>query len=68
MKDEVAKLIPAQYWVEPEDFRAYAIEDGVLKSIVAQDTGLVSANYLDRVSETIGMEFDELLRLGYVEA
>jgi hypothetical protein len=68
LKDEVAKLIPAQYWVEPEDFRAYAIEDGVLKSIVAQDTGLVSANYLDRVSETIGMEFDELLRLGYVES
>jgi AAA ATPase domain len=68
LKNEVAKLIPEQYWIKPEDFKAYAIEDGVLKSIVAEDTGLVSANYLDQVSETIGMEFDELLRLGYVES
>ena len=68
LKDEIAKLIPEQYWIKPEDFRAYAIEDGFLKSIVAEDTGLVSANYLDQVSETIGMEFDELLRLGYVES
>ena len=68
LKDEVAKLIPEHYWIKEGDFKAYAIEDGVLKSIVAKDTGLVSANYLDQVSETIGMEFDELLRLGYVES
>ena len=64
----VAKLIPEQFWIKEEDFKAYAIEGGVLKSIVAKDTGLVSANYLDQVSETIGMEFDALLRLGYVES
>ncbi len=68
LKGEVAKLIPEQYWIKEGDFKAYAIEGGVLKSIVAEDTGLVSANYLDQVSETIGMEFDELLRLGYVES
>jgi hypothetical protein len=32
------------------------------------ETGLISANYLDSVSEKIGVEFDELLRLGYVES
>jgi hypothetical protein len=68
LRDEVAKVIPEQYWIKEGDFKAYAIEDGVLKSIVAEDTGLVSANYLDQVSETIGAEFDELLRLGYVES
>jgi hypothetical protein len=68
LKNEVAKLIPEQYWIKKGDFKAYAIEDRVLRSIVAEDTGLVSANYLDQVSETIGVEFDELLRLGYVEA
>ncbi|MGO9316412.1 MAG: AAA family ATPase [Terracidiphilus sp.] len=68
LKNEIAKLIPEQYWIKEGDFKAYAIEDGVLTSIVAKDTGLVSANYLDQVSETIGVEFDELLRLGYVEA
>jgi hypothetical protein len=68
LRVEVATLIPEQYWVESSDFRAYAIEERVLTSIVGEDTGLVSANYLDQVSETIGMEFDELLRLGYVES
>ena len=68
LHDQVAKIIPEQYWIKEGDFKAYAIEDGVLTSIVAKDTGLVSANYLDQVSETIGMEFDELLRLGYVES
>jgi predicted ATP-binding protein involved in virulence len=68
LKDEVAKILPERYWIKEGDFNAYAIEDGVLTSIVAKDTGLVSANYLDQVSETIGVEFDELLRLGYVEA
>jgi AAA ATPase domain len=68
LKSEIARLIPEEYWIKPNDFRAYAIENGVLTSIVAEDTGLVSANYLDQVSETIGAEFDELLRLGYVES
>jgi hypothetical protein len=68
LKDEVAKLIPEHFWIKEGDFKAYAIEDGILTSIVAEDTGLVSANYLDQVSETIGVEFDELLRLGYVES
>lgn len=66
LRGGVAKVIPEQYWVRGEDFRAYAIKDGVLESIVASDTRLISENYLDSVSETIGMQFDELLRLGYV--
>ncbi len=66
--DQTRKIIDEKYWVNPEEFRAYAIEDGVLTTIMAKDTGLISSNYLDSVSETIGAEFDELLRIGYVEA
>lgn len=68
LRDRVAEIVPERYWINEGDFKAYAIEDGVLKSIIAEDTGLVSTNYLDQVSETIGAEFDELLRLGYVES
>jgi len=68
LRDRIAELIPEHFWVKQGDFKAYAIEEGILKSILAEDTGLVSDNYLDEVSETIGAEFDELLRLGYVEA
>jgi energy-coupling factor transporter ATP-binding protein EcfA2 len=64
LKDEVAKLIPEQYWIKEGDFKAYAIEDGKLKSIL-NESGFIESNYLDQVSEVIGNEFDELLRLEY---
>jgi hypothetical protein len=62
------KVIDEKYWVNPDEFRAYEIKDRVLKSIVAEDTRLIDSNFLDEVSETTGAEFDELLRIGYVEA
>jgi putative AbiEii toxin of type IV toxin-antitoxin system len=56
--------IEERYWVEPGTFRAYSIHDGKSESILS-DSGLIDGNYLDSVSETIGNEFDELLRLEY---
>jgi hypothetical protein len=64
LKNEVAKLVPEQYWIKDGDFKAYAIEDGKLISIL-NESGFVEGNYLDQVSEVIGNEFDELLRLEY---
>lgn len=64
LHDEIAKIIPEQYWIKEGDFKAYAIEDGKLKSIL-NESGFVESNYLDHVSETIGDEFDMLLRLEY---
>jgi len=56
--------IDEKYWVDPGSFRAYGIHDGVLKPILSK-SGLINAEYLDSVSETIGSEFDSLLRLEY---
>lgn len=64
LHDEVAKLIPDQYWIKDDDLRAYSIHDGVLESILSK-SGLIDGEYLDGVSETIGDEFDKLLRLEY---
>ena len=64
LKGEVAKIVPEQYWINDGDFKAYAIEDGRLKSIL-NESGFVEGNYLDQVSEVIGNEFDKLLRLEY---
>jgi hypothetical protein len=68
LEGEVAKLIPERYWVKSNDVKAYCIRDCNLESIMDEETGLISGNYLDSVSEMIGIEFDELLRLGYVES
>jgi len=67
-KDEVERLIEERYWIKPSDFRAYCIHDGKLESIMDEETGLINGNYLDGVSNEIGRQFDELLRIGYVEA
>jgi len=67
-KDEVAKLIDERYLVRPSDFKAYCIHDGTLESIMDEETGLINGNYLDGVSSKIGSQFDELLRIGYVDA
>jgi hypothetical protein len=64
LHDQVAEIIPEQYWIKEGDFKAYAIEDGRLKSIL-NESGFIEGNYLDQVSEVIGNEFDELLRLEY---
>jgi len=64
LKDEVAKLVPGHFWIEDGSFKAYCIHDGVLKSILSK-SGLIDGEYLDSVSDTIGNEFDSLLRLEY---
>jgi hypothetical protein len=64
LKDEIAKMVPEHFWIENGNFRAYCIHDGQLKSILSE-SGLINGDYLDSVSETIGNEFDSLLRLEY---
>jgi len=64
LHDEVAKIIPEQYWIKEGDFKAYAIEGGKMRSIL-NESGFIEGNYLDQVSEVIGNEFDKLLRLEY---
>lgn len=66
-KNEVAKLIQERYWIRPSDFKAYCIHDGKLESIMDEETGLINGKYLDGISNEIGSQFDELLRIGYVE-
>ena len=56
--------IDERFWIEPGSFRAYSIHDGKSQSILSE-TSLINGDYLDSVSETIGKEFDELLRLEY---
>ncbi|MGA2252268.1 AAA family ATPase [Terracidiphilus sp.] len=56
--------IDEQFWIEPDSFKAYSIHDGKLESILSK-SGLINGEYLDSVSEAIGKEFDELLRLEY---
>jgi len=41
--------------------KAYSIEEGVTKSLVDEEFGLISAEYIDSVSERIADEFDKYI-------
>ncbi len=64
LKEDIAKIVPEQFWVEDGSFKAYSIHDGKLESILSE-SGLIDGEYLDSVSNVIGNEFDALLKLEY---
>jgi predicted ATPase len=64
LKEDIAKIVPEQFWVEDGSFKAYSIHDGKLESILSE-SGLIDGEYLDSISNVIGNEFDALLKLEY---
>jgi predicted ATPase len=63
MADEVAKIIPREQWLNPDDVAAYYVGDGTVKSIMAEKFGLIGENELDAISEDIAGERDDLFRI-----
>jgi hypothetical protein len=72
-REEVAALIPEQYWINENDFAAYTIRDGVLVSIFEKETegkegsGLIDGDYLDSISDELGSQFEKLLDIEYAD-
>lgn len=60
---KVAKLIPEKYWLKAEDFSAYFVAGGGVKSIFDTKTGLLSESQLDEVSGEFADIFDRLTDL-----
>jgi len=65
LKNEVATVIEEDFWLKAEDFRAYTLggEEAYCESIMSEDGGMIDQNYLDEVSEILGMEFYALREL-----
>ena len=60
---KVEALIPARHWINPDDFSAYYVGGGTVRSIISDTTGLISESELDDVSEDLAGEQDQLLDL-----
>ena len=61
-KKEVIKLFNENQWINPSDFSAYYLENGVARDIKGR-TGLISENDIDETSNDIQDEFEELLAI-----
>jgi len=62
-KDKVFELVDEYTLINFEDVSAYAIEDGVLKSIKDEENRLIGVNVIDAVSNEFSEVFDSLLEL-----
>jgi len=61
-KKEVSEFFNEKQWINPDDFSAYYLEDGVARDITGR-TGLISENNIDDISDTIQEDFEELLAI-----
>lgn len=68
-KENVSKIIPEKYWLNPADVSAYMLvydekEGGcIAKNILDEKEGLIDAENIDGVSSIINEEFDKLINI-----
>ncbi len=64
---EVEKVISRRYWINPGDFAAYAFDgkDGILRTIMDDETKMINGDILDDISSNIADEFGQLLEIQY---
>ena len=63
LRAEVEKIIPSRCWINPDEFAAYYVDNGTVRNIISEKTGLIADNELDDVSEDLAGEQDQLLHL-----
>lgn len=63
LRAEVEKIIPARCWINPDEFAAYYVDKGTVRSIISETTGLIDDNELDDVSDTLADEQNKLFAL-----
>jgi predicted ATP-dependent endonuclease of OLD family len=62
LKDEVAKIVPEQQWLDFDRVSAYYVADGTAKSILDPEMRSIGANNIDDVSENLGSTFDPVIK------
>lgn len=58
---KIEEIIPKRSWIDSNKFSAYALGNGEARSIIDNDSLLISESELDSVSEEINSEFDLLM-------
>lgn len=59
---KIHEIVPRECWLVEGQLAAYAIEGGVMTSLLDED-GLIDGTYLDAISEDISRDFSSLLKI-----
>ena len=57
------QIVPKACILSPSDLRAYALQGGTQKCLKDPETGLISADVIDEVSENLDAQFGNLLEM-----
>jgi len=61
LKDKISIIIPKAQQINPDEFSAYLIENGISKSIKGKSTGMIQENAIDDIGGIIDDNFNELM-------
>jgi hypothetical protein len=62
----VRGIISEVSWLDFNQTMAYFVADGVVQSIMDEETGMISAEAIDSISDTLNHEFEQLLDIEYM--
>lgn len=60
--NDIHEIVPRSCWIRPENFSAYAMQDGKILNIV-DEYGMIDSRYIDSISNDISRDYDRLLDL-----
>jgi len=63
LKEKISNIIPSEQQINPDEFSAYLIENGISKSIKGKSTGMIQSNVIDDVSDTLDDDYNELMEI-----
>ncbi len=63
VSDKITAIIPELCWFNPKTTNGYFLKDGYCEPIFDESTGLIGQNYLDKISEDLGDDFEELYQI-----
>lgn len=60
---EVQQVVPRELWLDPDDVGAWFVENGTVRSIMDDETKLIKAEEIDKISEVLGDTLETLARI-----
>lgn len=66
-KKEAEKIIPSNYWINPDDFTALFIEDGKAQNLLDMEMAQLDGDRLNSISHVINADYDALFELNQQE-
>jgi AAA ATPase domain len=64
--NEISRLegvVPEEQLIKSDNMRVYSLHNGTCESIISEETGLISTNLLDAVSDELALQFDRILEI-----